>query len=220
MITCFEDHNGFVQSYDESNKGAYWYVLQTPRNKALAVKTFLEENSIGSIVPMHYQDVVRRGKTSRELVSALDNKIYIKAELETVRWVKSHLPYLTYANEELVNGKRRKTRLFIENEILHFFRLLETNYLNDILIVSDEEVWDDNFTYLRTKSGMFKDIPLFFENVKEVSHKCLVMTLDYDIMIAVKSLTPETFMTQECVMSQQINGEMRKTVFPLAKTLN
>lgn len=220
MITCFEDHNGRIKSYDKSKEGAYWYVLKTPSNKGLAVKTFLEENSIEAIVPMHYQDVVRRGKVSRELVSALDNKIYIKAELKTIRWVKKQLPYLTYVKEILFNGKTVKSKLFIENEILHLFRLLEINYVDDIIIVSNEDIWDENHTYLYTKSGMFKDIPLFFEYVKGVPHKCLVMALEYNIIIAVKSLTPEAFMTEECIMSQEVNGVMQKTVYPLNHTVN
>lgn len=194
--------------------------MSTPRNKALKVKRFLEENSIEAIVPMHYQDVMRRGKTSRELVSPLYGEVYIKADLEKIRWIKKHLPYLTYAKEELHDGSFKKYRVYIENEIVELFRLLESNYLDDILIVSSEDVSDDNFTQIYTNDGIFKDIPLFFENVKGVDHKCLTMILYYGTVVAVKSLTPESFMMQDCVMTQTIDGEFKKIHFPETKVAN
>ncbi len=39
-------------------------------------------------------------------------------------------------------------------------------------------------------------------------------------MVAVKSLTPESFMTQKCVMRQTINGEFTKTQYPLKIVAN
>lgn len=215
METYIEDGKGGVSLYDPANEGSYWYVMQTPRNKALKVKMFLEENSIDAIVPLHYQDVVRRGEVSRELVSALDDLIYIKANLETLRYIKKHIPYLTYVKIENYKGKWEKKQVYIENNIVDLFRLLEANYLADLLIVASDDVWNDDFTQIDTKGGVFKEIPLFFENIKGVYHKCFTMILDYGTVIAVKSLTPEVFMSQECEMRQTVNGEFKKTIFPL-----
>ncbi len=220
MELYVEDGKGGVKVYDPANDGGYYYVMCTPPNKALQVKQFLEENGIEAIVPLHYQDVVRRGKTSRELVSPLYGEVYIKADLTTMRWIKKHLPYLTYAKIEEYNGKWKKYRVYIENEIVELFRLLEANYLDDLLVVSSDDVSDDSFTYIYTEDGIFKDIPLFFENVKGVDHKCLTMILYYGTVVAVKSLTPESFMTQRCVMRQTINGEFIKTEFPIMDVAN
>ena len=220
MDIYIEDGKGGCRLYDRAAEGSDYYVMCTPRNKAVQVKRFLDDNSIEAIVPMHYQDVVRRGKTSRELVSPLYGEVYIKADLERMRWIKRHLPYLTYAKTEEYNGKLKKYRVYIENEIVELFRLLEANYLDDMLIVSSDDVSDDNYTQINTADGIFKDIPLFFENVKGVEHKCLTMILYYGTVVAVKSLTPESFMTQRCVMRQTINGEFTKTQFPLKKVAN
>ncbi|MFI3306601.1 MAG: transcription termination/antitermination NusG family protein [Rikenellaceae bacterium] len=206
--------------YDQTAEGSYYYVMSTPPHKTLQVKQFLEENGIEAIVPLNYQDVVRRGKTSRELVSVLDNKVYIKADLTKIRWIKKYLPYLTYVKVEEYDGKWKKYRVYIENEIIELFRLLEANYLNDLLIVTSDDISDDNFTQIYTKDGIFKDIPLFFENVKGVDHKCLTITLDYSTVIAVRSLTLESFMIQECEMTQVVDGEFHKTYFPVAKVAN
>ncbi len=46
------------------------------------------------------------------------------------------------------------------------------------------------------------------------------MILYYGTVVAVKSLTPEYFMTQRCVMRQTINGEFTKTQFPLKAVAN
>ncbi len=97
-----------------------------------------------------------------------------------MRWIKKHLPYLTYAKIEEYDGKLKKHRVYIENEIVELFRLLEANYLDDLLIVSSDDVSDDNFTQINTTNGIFKDIPLLFENVKGVDHKCLIMILEYE----------------------------------------
>ncbi len=189
--------------------------MHTPRNKAFRVKRFCEENGIDAIVPVHYQDVVCRGKVSRELVSALDDLIYVKADLERLRWIKRHLPFLTYVKTEKSDGSWEKYQVFIEIEIVELFNLLEANYLADFLIVDSEDVTNDDFTQIDIDHGIFKGIPLFFENVKGVDHKCLTMILDYGTVIAVKSLTPESFTSQECVMSQIIDGKCIKTQFPL-----
>ncbi len=215
-----EDGKGGFKLYDRAAEGNDYYVMCTPRNKAVQVKKFLDDNSIEAIVPMHYQDVVRRGKTSRELVSPLYGEVYIKADLEKIRWIKKHLPCLTYAKEELFDGSFKRYKVYIENEIVEMFRLLEANYLNDLIIVSSDDVTNDNFTEIYTKDGIFKDIPLFFENVKCLDHKCLTMILYYGTVVAVKSLTPESFMMQDCVMHQTINGEFKKTIFPLLGAAN
>lgn len=209
-----EDGKGGVIAYDPATEGSYYYVLRTPRNKALRVKLFCEENGIEAIVPLHYQDVICRGKVSRELVSALDDFIYIKADLERLRWIKKHLPYLTYVKTKESDGSWKKHQVFIETEIIELFKLLESNYLNDLLIVDSDDVTNDDFMQIDIDHGIFKDIPLFFENVKGVDHKCLTMILDYGTVIAVRSLTPESFMLQECVMSQTIDGKFIKTQFP------
>lgn len=220
MEVYLGDGSGGFKPYNAAVEGGYYYVMTTPRNKALKVKQFLEENSIEAIVPMHYQDIMRRGKSSRELMTALDNSIYIKASLEQIRWIRKHLPYLTYVKEEDYSGNWKKYRVYIETEIVELFRLLERDYISDFLIVDSEDVSDDNFTQICTKSGVFKDIPLFFENVKGVDHKCLTMILNYGTVIAVKSLTPEFFMSQECEMVQTIDGEIKKSYFPMAKIAN
>ncbi|MFR9543061.1 MAG: hypothetical protein SNJ29_15370 [Rikenellaceae bacterium] len=215
MEIYLEDGNGVAKLYDPAVEGNYYYVMCAPPNKALQVKQFLEDNSIEAIVPMHYQDVVRRGKTSRELVSPLYGEVYIKADLAKMRWIKKHLPYLTYAKEKAFDGTLKKYRVYIKNEIVELFRLLEANYLDDLLIVSSDDVTNDNFTQINTKDGIFKDIPLFFENVEGVDNKCLTMILDYGTVVAVKSLTPESFMSQECEMTQMVDGQMVRRVFPM-----
>ncbi|MFR9578277.1 MAG: hypothetical protein SNG45_05455 [Rikenellaceae bacterium] len=215
MEIYLENGKDGYRFYDRAAEGSYYYVMCIPPNKAVQVKKFLDDNSIEAIVPMHYQDVVRRGKTSRELVSTLYGEVYIKADLEKIRWIKKYLPYLTYVKVEESDGKQKKYRVYIESEIVELFRLLEANYLDDLLIVSTDDVSDDNFTQIYTKDGVFKDIPLFFENVKGVDHKCLTMILYYGTVVAVKSLTLESFMIQECEMHQTIDGEFVKTQFPL-----
>lgn len=217
MDVYVDDCKRDLELYDSAVEGSYYYVMSTPRIKAKSVKQFLDDNSIEAIVPMHYQEVVRRGKPSRELVSALYDEVYIKADLDRMRWIKRHLPYLTYVKVEEYGGKLRKHQIYIENNIVELFQLLEANYLDDLLIVSSEDVSDDNFTQIDTTEGIFKDIPLFFERVKGIDYKCLTMTLYYGTVIAVKSLTPESFMMQHCVMSQIINGEFKKTIFPLQR---
>ncbi len=215
MDINIEDSKGGVKLYDRVAEGSYYYVMCTPPSRALQVKNFLAENGVEAIVPLHYQDVVRRGKTSRELVSPLYGEVYIKADLEKLRWIKKHLPYLTYAKEELFDGTFKKYQVYIENDVIELFRLLESNYQDDLLIVSSDDVSDDNFTQININHGIFKEIPLFFENVKGVDHKCLTMVLYYGTVIAVKSLTPESFMMQECEMMQSVDGEVVKTQFPL-----
>ncbi|MFR9543252.1 MAG: transcription termination/antitermination NusG family protein, partial [Rikenellaceae bacterium] len=113
MEIYLNDDNRRIQIYEPASERCHWYVMQTPRSKALRVKTFFEENGIEAIVPLHYQDVVRHGKVSRELVSALDDFIYINADLEKLRWIKKHLPYLTYVREEAFSGSMKKYRVYI-----------------------------------------------------------------------------------------------------------
>lgn len=75
------------------------------------------------------------------------------------------------------------------------------------MIVSNDGDLDDNFTQINTDDGIFKNISLFFENVKGVDGKCLTMELYYGTVIVVKSHTPESFMMQECEMIQVEDGK-------------
>ncbi len=70
-----EDGKGGVKVYDPANDGGYYYVMYTPRHKVVQVKKFLDDNSIEAIVPMHYQDIVRRGRVTRELVAPLYGEV-------------------------------------------------------------------------------------------------------------------------------------------------
>lgn len=180
--------------YDSREEGCYWFVMQTPPRKAVKVKEFLDENSIECIVPMHYQEVVRRGKVHRELVSALDNFIYINSSEEELRKLKKHLPYITYVKSGYPGEKQSKHKIYIDREVVDFYRLLEQNYQDDIIIVSNEDISYDENISVTPKSGIFKDIPLFFESIKGIKNKCATLNLESDIIIAVKSLTPEMFM--------------------------
>ena len=167
--------------------------MQTDYNKALKTKDFLDGASIDCIVPMHYQEVVKRGKKTRELVSAGDNDVFIYTNKEQLRWIKRHLPYLTYVKVSHNNGKFEKMIVSIGKEEARLFKVINEHYLDSVVIVDDEDVnWSD-FVSIVPKSGILKGEPLFVVDVKGYG-KCTAATLCSDIVIAITSPAPELTM--------------------------
>lgn len=219
-MEIFTLEHGNIVEYNPFVMGYTWYVMYSPDNKGLKVREYLASKSIEAIVPLQYQEVVRRGKVSIELAGTTDSLIYIYANKSKMFEIKRDLPYLRYAKSGYPGGAMEKVTVNIDREVVDLYRLLENNYQSDMVIVSDEDVWDDNYTCITPESGIFKDIPLIFENVKGLEHKCLTMNLSYGVVVAIKSLTPESFMSQPCHVAQTINGEFIKTHFTTIKVAN
>lgn len=212
-MEIFTLENGRLVEYNPDMMGYSWYVMCSPENKGLKVREYLVQKSIEAIVPLQYQEVNKSGKVSLEFVCSPDSLIYIFANRSIMTEVKKDLPFLRYARTGFGVMSMIKTR--IDNEVVELYRLLENNYQEDMVVVSDEDVWDDNYTCITPESGIFKDIPLVFENVKGIEHKCLTMNLNYGVVIAIKSLTPESFINQPCHVAQTINGEIIVTNYPV-----
>lgn len=177
--------NGFVTTDSNSGQNC-WFVMQVSSNKAVKTKEFLEQNSIDCIVPMQYQEVIKRGKKCRELVSACDNEVFIYTNKEQLRWIKKHLPYLTYVKIAYNNDKFEKMIVSIDKDEAKLFKVINEHYLDSVVIVDDEDVnWSD-FVSIVPKSGILKGEPLFVVDVKGYG-KCAVATLCSDIVIAITS---------------------------------
>lgn len=194
-IQAFED-NGLV-TFDSNGGEKCWFVMHSPANKATRTKDFLDLNSIECIVPMHYQDIIRRGKTMRELVIGCDGFVFINTTKTELRWIKQQLPYLTYV--KCCNGydnKFEKMIVYVNNDQKRLFRKVSENYLEDIMVLDSSVVEFEENGYVVPTAGILKNEPLFVVSVEGISHRCLATRLNEDIVIVIKSLSPELILMQ------------------------
>ena len=186
--------NGIVTTDSNSGQNC-WFVMQTDYNKALKTKDFLDGASIDCIVPMHYQEVTKRGKMSRELVAACDNDVFIYTNKEQLRWIKKHLPYLNYVKCGKPNGcKLEKMIVSIDKDEARVFKIMTEHYLDSIVIIDTEDVNLNNSEYIVPKSGVFKEELLMIADVKGIDGKCVVTTLCGSMAIVIKSPASELTM--------------------------
>ena len=152
-----------------------WYAMRVPYRNELKVQLKLQEKGIETFVPKRRKIVKKRGKTSYELMPAVNNLIFVHSSLSVIKGLKQEILNLQY----LVNKSEGESIKIVvrDNEMQRFIRVVE-NFEEEITYLSPEEVNIEKGTRVRIIGGNFDGVEGIFVKVKGKRNKRVVVMLD------------------------------------------
>lgn len=152
-----------------------WYAMRVPYRNEIKVQCELEKKGIESFVPKRRKLIKRRGKTSYELVPAVNNLIFVHSKLSVIKELKEEFLNLQY----LVNKVEGKSEYVIvrDAEMQQFIKVAGS-FGDDIAYIAPEDINIAKGTRVRIVGGSFDGVEGVFVKVKGKRNKRVVVMLD------------------------------------------
>ncbi len=152
-----------------------WYAMRVPYRNELKVQLKLQEKGIETFIPKRKKIVKKRGKTSYELLPAVNNLIFVHSSLSVIKNLKQEILNLQY----LVNKSGCESIKIVvrDNEMQSFIKAVE-NLEEEITYLSPEEINIEKGTRVRIIGGNFDGVEGIFVKVKGKRNKKVVVMLD------------------------------------------
>lgn len=152
-----------------------WYAMRVPYRNELKVQLKLQEKGIETFIPKRKKIVKKRGKTSYELLPAVNNLIFVHSSLSVIKNLKQEILNLQY----LVNKSGYESIKIVvrDNEMQSFIKAVE-NLEEEITYLSPEEINIEKGTRVRIIGGNFDGVEGIFVKVKGKRNKKVVVMLD------------------------------------------
>lgn len=152
-----------------------WYAMRVPYRNELKVQLKLQEKGIEAFVPKRRKIVKKRGKTSYELMPAVNNLIFVHSSLSVIKGLKQEILNLQYLVNKSCEGS---VKIVVrDDEMQRFIRAVE-NFEEEITYLSPEEVNIEKGTRVRIIGGNFDGVEGIFVKVKGKRNKRVVVMLD------------------------------------------
>lgn len=118
-----------------------WYAIRITYSREMALKEYLDSQSIECFVPMHYELVIQNGQKQRKLVSIIHNLAFVHAsrlQLDSVKSEMGHKLPIRY-----IMDKSTQTPIVVPDKQMH-----------DFISVSGSN--DEGLVYLSPAEYLFK----------------------------------------------------------------
>lgn len=164
-----------------------WYAMRVPYRNELKVQLKLQEKGIETFIPKRKKIVKKRGKTSYELLPAVNNLIFVHSSLSVIKGLKQEILNLQY----LVNKSENKSIKIVvrDNEMQSFIKAVEN--LEEITYLSPEEINIEKGTRVRIIGGNFDGVEGIFVKVKGKRNKKVVVMLDKLLAVVIAEVDPD-----------------------------
>lgn len=146
------------------SEDTYWYALRITYSRELALKEFLDRNSIENFIPMRYEYVTRKEQRIRKLVPAIHNLVFIHATRKKIDEIKEenaiHLP-LRY----IMDRETRQPIVVPEVQMRHFIAVAGS-YDQQVIYLPPTEYSMQRGDRVRITGGVFEGVEGIFVRVK------------------------------------------------------
>jgi len=165
-----------------------WYAMRVPYRNELKVQLKLQEKGIETFIPKRKKIVKKRGKTSYELLPAVNNLIFVHSSLSVIKNLKQEILNLQY----LVNKSGCESIKIVvrDNEMQSFIKAVE-NLEEEITYLSPEEINIEKGTRVRIIGGNFDGVEGIFVKVKGKRNKKVVVMLDKLLAVVIAEIDPD-----------------------------
>lgn len=165
-----------------------WYAMRVPYRNELKVQLKLQEKGIETFIPKRKKIVKKRGKTSYELLPAVNNLIFVHSSLSVIKNLKQEILNLQY----LVNKSGGESIKIVvrDNEMQSFIKAVE-NLEEEITYLSPEEINIEKGTKVRIIGGNFDGVEGIFVKVKGKRNKKVVVILDKLLAVVIAEVNPD-----------------------------
>lgn len=165
-----------------------WYAMRVPYRNELKVQLKLQEKGIETFIPKRKKIVKKRGKTSYELLPAVNNLIFVHSSLSVIKNLKQEILNLQYLVNKL-EGESIKI-VVRDNEMQSFIKAVE-NLEEEITYLSPEEINIEKGTRVRIIGGNFDGVEGIFVKVKGKRNKKVVVMLDKLLAVVIAEIDPD-----------------------------
>lgn len=165
-----------------------WYAMRVPYRNELKVQLKLQEKGIETFIPKRKKIVKKRGKTSYELLPAVNNLIFVHSSLSVIKGLKQEILNLQYLVNKL-EGESIKI-VVRDNEMQSFIKAVE-NLEEEITYLSPEEINIEKGTRVRIIGGNFDGVEGIFVKVKGKRNKKVVVMLDKLLAVVIAEIDPD-----------------------------
>lgn len=164
-----------------------WYAMRVPYRNELKVQLKLQEKGIETFIPKRKKIVKKRGKTSYELLPAVNNLIFVHSSLSVIKGLKQEILNLQY----LVNKSEGESIKIVvrDNEMQNFIKTVES--LEEATYLSPEEINIEKGTKVRIIGGNFDGVEGIFVKVKGKRNKKVVVILDKLLAVVIAEVDPD-----------------------------
>lgn len=158
-----------------------WYAMRVPYRNELKVQSKLKDRGIETFVPKRKKIVKKGGKTSYELLPAVNNLLFVHSSLSVIKNLKTEIENLQYLMNKC-EGKNSHA-IVRDSEMQQFIKVVE-NFEEEITYFAPEEVNIEKGTKVRIIGGEFDGIEGIFVKVKGKRSKRVVIMLDNLLAVA------------------------------------
>lgn len=164
-----------------------WFAMSATFGRELKAKEFLEKNDVECFVPMRYEiQKNKKDEHTRQLVSAINNLIFVHTTRKRIQDLKSQVQYLHYL-VHTIEG-RNIPIVVPECQMTQFITVCNT-YNEKLAFLSPDEVNLDKGTRIRIVGGALDGIEGTFVKVANGRKKKIVVMVEGIIGVAMTEIT-------------------------------
>jgi transcription antitermination factor NusG len=170
-----------------SQQEKQWFAMSATYGRELKAKTFLEQENIECFVPMRYEiQKDKKQTTTRKLVSAINNLIFVNTTRRHIQDVKSRLNYLHYLIKT-VEG--RNIPITVPEPQMQQFITVCNTYNDKLRYLSPDEVNLQKGTRVKIIGGVFDGVEGTFVKVATRRKKEVVIMVEGIIGVMLTHIT-------------------------------
>ena len=179
-MTCVNEH---LDSGMEANKNIQWFAMSATFGRELKAKDIIEEKNVECFVPMRYEiHKDKKQKSTRKLVSAISNLIFVHTTRKDLQELKAKIPYLHYLTQS-VDGRNVPITV-PDYQMQHFIATCNT-FNEKLVYLAPDEINLQEGTPVRIVGGAFDGIEAIFVRIEKGKRKKVVVMIEGIAAVAV-----------------------------------
>ena len=163
-----------------------WYAMRATYRRELDAVRLLEEEKLGSFIPMQYKVSVKKGKKVRTLVPVIHNLVFVHGRPSDVQRVKARIPYLQY-----IIDSRSSQKIIVPDPDMQRFIAVAGTYNDHLLYFQPKELNLSKGTKVRILGGDFAGQEGIFLKVKGTRDRRVIIEIQGIIAIALATIHPD-----------------------------
>lgn len=170
----------------EKQEELQWYAMRATYRRELEAVRLLEQEGLGTFLPMQYVVRQRQGKKVRELAPVVHNLLFVHACQSDLQRVKNSITYLQY-----ITDSRSGNKIIVPNDQMRRFIAVAGTYSEQLLYFHPDEVNFSKGTRVRIIGGEFEGQEGVFVKVRGARDRRVVVAIQGVIAVAMATIHPD-----------------------------
>lgn len=164
----------------------HWYALRVTYSRELALKEYLDAESIENFIPMHYEYIGKDERCVRKLVPAVHNLVFVCSSRDRIDAIKESkgmsLPVRYLMDRE------HSRPIIVPDSQMHNFIAVSGNHEQSLLYFEPSELNIRKGTRVRITGGLFAGVEGMFVRVR--NDRRVVVSIEGVMAVATTFIHP------------------------------